>query len=348
MSYEIIARDSNGKDKGFVVGYEIFDCVCSTDVEDPSNNTWSLDLPTTIWNSMPIYEGDYIYTQLNGDDTEYGGQVEYIQSDTVQSLVRLQGSTWRGWLRRKVVELPAGQTHLNVSGEANAILRQLIGSRFDGMLTATMEASGFNVSGSSRYRILAEFINRLLGNQLATYKTVYNSATNQVIISAQKYRNRSEEIELIAGYGVGLNAIRDDWDTYNHVIALGGGQGLDRMIKQLWMLPDGTITQNPNHPQRPTGRNERTYKYDYGNVEDEAALIEGAEDILREHSKRLSIKVDLIHSDVELEIGDLITVSENVTEITSTFLTTKKIIRLSHALEHASVTYELEELNNGS
>lgn len=44
--------------------------------------------------------------------TEYGGIIEDIQSSTGKGEVTLRGPCWRGMLKRKIVEPPAGQTHL--------------------------------------------------------------------------------------------------------------------------------------------------------------------------------------------------------------------------------------------
>lgn len=66
--------------------------------------------------------------------TEYGGIIGDIESNTNEEKVVIRGRTWRGMLQYKVVEPPAGQDHLVLSGELNTAIRTLIGDRFGDLM----------------------------------------------------------------------------------------------------------------------------------------------------------------------------------------------------------------------
>ena len=78
--------------------------------------------------------------------TEYGGIVGDIESISGTRKVALRGRTWRGMLEYKVIEPPAGQDHLTLSGELNTVIRRLIGDRFGGLFVVPEADTGITVN----------------------------------------------------------------------------------------------------------------------------------------------------------------------------------------------------------
>ena len=66
-------------------------------------------------------------------DTEIGGIIGELRTDTSTDTLYWSGYTWRGLLFMKVITPPEGQDYYTVSGELNDILRMLIEPQFSGV-----------------------------------------------------------------------------------------------------------------------------------------------------------------------------------------------------------------------
>lgn len=338
---DIIARSGN-KDIGYVLGHDVFDCSVSL-ITEPSENRWSLDLDTRTWARLPLNVGDTVYVLEDDQPSEIGGRVEYIMSNTGRSLIRLQGSSWRGLLNRKIVRPPMGETHMVVNGEAHTIISNLIGDQFGDLIEVETANSGILVSGESRYGLLSEFINRLLSDAGGVLNVRFDPSIGRVKLKAVPVNDLADEVTLTEFHGVGLTATIDKMEKYNHVIGLGGGEMLERTVKEYWMLPNGEITEDPGHPDRPRGADEISYKYDYGSVESIEDLNDGAYRILREGLKTDSLDANLL-DEVNLGLGDVISGEEQVTGIQGSFQVSRKIVRSAASREYDRIDYLFKEI----
>ena len=118
----------------------------------------------------------------------------------------------------------------------------------------------------------------------ARLKVEYDHNEHLVTVSAETCPDISSVVELSSEDGAGVIATDDGFEKVNHVIALGGGEMLDRDIHHLWRLPNGTITQDHMNPAIIKGLNERTYKYDFGAAENTEELLKGARKIMNDLS----------------------------------------------------------------
>ena len=98
--------------------------------------------------------------------TEYGGIIGDIESISGTRKVALRGRTWRGMLEYKVVEPPAGQDHLTLSGELNTAIRTLIGDRFGDLFVVPEADTGITVNNwrVDRYVTLYDALQKLVDN----------------------------------------------------------------------------------------------------------------------------------------------------------------------------------------
>ena len=79
-------------------------------------------------------------------DTEYGGIIGSVLTDTTLDYVELKGYTWRGMLEHKIIQPPAGSDYKKISGELNEVLKTLIEPEFDGLFVVSQENTGVSVS----------------------------------------------------------------------------------------------------------------------------------------------------------------------------------------------------------
>ena len=86
--------------------------------------------------------------------TEYGGVVSVLCPARTRygDTISYKGQTWHGILEDHVICPPSGRSHLAVSGDANAVLRQLVQAMGLGDLFSAGSYAGINVAGSFRYR----------------------------------------------------------------------------------------------------------------------------------------------------------------------------------------------------
>ena len=101
------------------------DCTMDMEFGDGGGdaNTFELRMPVA---SAPegLTFGSLVYV----DGTEYGGIVDDVGSDTTGRIHKAVygGRTWHGVLEGRVLRPDRGADYLSVSGEANAVLLQLV------------------------------------------------------------------------------------------------------------------------------------------------------------------------------------------------------------------------------
>lgn len=95
-------------------------------------------LPQEEWTKERYWYGNRIFVPR----TEYGGILNSLEVMTKTQEIVWCGTTWRGLLKRKIIEPPEGKDHLTVSGDLNDILRDLIKDRFDGLFLCRKKRQG--------------------------------------------------------------------------------------------------------------------------------------------------------------------------------------------------------------
>jgi len=321
MDYRLIHADENMTELGEVRCFVQFDAQISMEPTQEEND-WMLQMPARMWQNCPIRAGHSIYIP----GTEWGGVVQRVRHTGSEEMVRVYGLCWRGMLTRKAVCPPEGQTHLVLSSvEGNAAAAQLLDGWQAELFAVSQQHSGVVCSGSVRYRCLLDALYAVLEG---VGRLRLEFADRRVLLSAEPIAERSDEIELSQEYEARIISDGKSGD-YNHLLALGRGEMLERTVLELWRLPDGTVTDDPEAEGVPAPADYVTYIYDYSAVEDDAELLAAAKKKLRELSGTCSVEIELYSSEEGLELTDIVSVRDSVTDMTAALSVVKKSINIS-------------------
>lgn len=281
---DVTYTDADLTDVGELRGFAL-------DIEEGDERN-DFDLSLDIESALRIEPGALVYC----DGTEWGGVVDSSESSPADGLIHYRGRTWTGVLCDKVLEPDAGKAYLTVSGEANAVLLQLIGRMgLGGRFTVPTEASGIQVSHTfERYCTAYSGIRAMLASSGA--KLMVRCDAGVVALSAAP----------IADYSDGPDTDRTDVGVsrdhrpYNHLVSLGSGEGAQRVVRHDYADDEGNVSQT----QTLFGIDERTAVYDYNNA-DADELAEKGPEKLRELQDGSSWDADL-REGWDYDIGDVV------------------------------------------
>ena len=287
-----------------------------------ADNDWSLELPDAVWSSEPIRIGHWIYL----DGTEWGGPVETIRHDTASETVTLTGPLWRGMLKRKVITPPAGAAYYTVNGEANSVLAAVIGGLFGDLFTVSQADTGILLSGAWRYTELHDALERALEDAGLTLQITYDATQRKAVLAARRVIDSSDSIDLSQDYGIPMVSSAGKIGSYNHVIALGAGELLERDVLDVYRLDDGTMTTTA--PAWAGTLLDRQVIYDYNNPESLEGLRQGAEKRLLEYAPQNGVQLDPGDVDLELPLGDIVGARDRLTGLAMKARILQKILTI--------------------
>ncbi|MCL2504590.1 MAG: hypothetical protein FWE94_08415, partial [Coriobacteriia bacterium] len=133
----LIYTDTDGRDIGRKLTY-------TADMEIGADTANTFELKVNLDDRLPVGGGSFIYRE----SSEFGGIVDAIGTETMTSPAKAiyRGRTWTGVLAKRVLEPPAGLSHLTYKGEANAGIAWIIGLLSLGdLFIVRPEHSGFAV-----------------------------------------------------------------------------------------------------------------------------------------------------------------------------------------------------------
>lgn len=292
----------------------------SAAIED---NSFSLTIPDQEWAKDPILEGHYIYVP----GTEFGGSVEMIRHSTELEQVTVSGVTWRGMLYRKIIEPPVDEAYRIVNGEAHAEISGLIGNSLGALVTISTADSGITVNRQFRFTNLLIGIYQMLAEQGAALEVMFDQAQKVVVLSVRAVVDYSETIDLSQDYGVGMVTTAGGFDKYNHIIALGAGELLDRDILHVYRNDDGTTTTEA--PAWAGTEDDHVITYDYTNPENLAELQKGAEKRLIELAPLKQIEIDPRVEGLDLKLGDNVGARDRLTGMAGKATVVGKILTMN-------------------
>ncbi|MBP3414741.1 MAG: hypothetical protein J6L81_06070, partial [Clostridia bacterium] len=137
----------------------------------------------------------------------------------------------------------------------------------------------------------------------------------QVNLSVRRTGDLSKVIELSDEYDASVISQKRRGE-YNHIVALGRGEMADRDIVEMWMLDDGTVTENALL-DIPDEHELSTYIYSYSAVETIGELRAAAKKKLLEFSPAGTMEITLSGDDTSLELMDRVAVRDCVTGLES-------------------------------
>ena len=322
MDMTITHADETRKELRYLDFFEKFDSEISIKSGATINdNSFELTLSERDWKENPILIGHHIFI----DGTEWGGLVEKIEHDTESGSLTISGLNWRGMLIRKVIEPPFGSAYLVVSGEANAVLSARVAA-FSGLFSADTRDTGVTVSASWRYSQLLSALETTFEEQGLTVHIQYVAANQSVLIGARAVVDYSGEIDLSQDYGISMKSTQGQLNSYNHVIALGAGELLDRDVLHVYRLDDGTMTTAT--PDWLGTAKDKAITYDYNNPESLDDLQKGAEKRLLEYTPNDGVELDPGDADIDLELGDIVGARDRLTGFSASARIVGKILKI--------------------
>lgn len=243
--------------------------------------------------------------------TEYGGIVGDIESISGTRKVALRGRTWRGMLEYKVIEPPAGQDHLTLSGELNTVIRRLIGDRFGGLFVVPEADTGITVNNwrVDRYVTLYDALQKLVDNYGCRLQIQYVQPEGleygYVTVQAVPIVDYSEQLEYSQEEGIYVT-VRDCRNGVNHLVCVGEGEKQDRVVLHLYVQKNGTIGKKQYY----TGLNEISAVYNYSSAEADKLEEDGTKRLKElQNYKKCEMTID----NADLEIGDIVAGYDAVT-----------------------------------
>ena len=287
------------------------------------DNSFQLQLPDEEWSKYPIEQGHIIY--IHG--TEFGGVVESIKHNTQTGVITLLGPTWRGLMMRKIISPPDGEAYYNITAEANSVISSVLGLSLSPLITISNTNTGVNVSGSWRYQQAHEMLERALEESGLTLDVKYDAVTKTANVGARVVVDHSAEIDLSQDYGIEMLSMQGRMDAYNHIIALGAGELLDRDIYHVYRLDNGNVTSTP--PAWVGTIKDKMVTYDFSNPETIGDLIKGAEKKLMEYAPLDGVQLDPSDVDIELPLGDIVGARDRMTGFAATARIIGKILTVN-------------------
>lgn len=271
---------------------------CTMDMEfgdgGDDANTFELRIPV---GSAPdgLAFGSLVYV----DGTEYGGVVDDIGSDTTGKVHKalFGGRTWHGVLEGRVLRPDRGADYLSVSGEANAVLLQLVHRMgLAGLFAVDASDSGIRVSHRfARYVAGYTGLRAMLAP--AGAKLAMRWDGGRVVLSAAPRRDWSSEEFEGRRTPIRINLASR---PVNHLVCLGKGDLAARTVVDLFADEDGNVSKT----QTLFGVDEVELAYDYSSAEDDELEEQGR--------KRLAELQDASTCDVpelpsaDFDVGDVV------------------------------------------
>lgn len=277
-------------------------------VSSDRESDWELVLPSAAWGKCPIEAGHHIYIE----GSEWGGPVEKVRHIASEEKVRVSGTCWRGLLRRRIIAPAPGNTHYVLEEtEANRAVSVLLDGWQGSLFDVSGEDSGLLCSASLRYSPLLDALDDMLASVNGRLSVVFSDG--RIRLRALLSRDMSDEVELSQEYNASIKT-SSTVRVYNHILALGRGEMLERQVVELWLLPDGTVTDDPSLV--PEGTAVSTLLYDYPAVETPEELKRDARRKLLSHAGEQSMEIQM-SDNVGLELTDTAAVRDTLTGMTA-------------------------------
>lgn len=276
------------------------------------------------------------------EGTEYGGIYKETQSVSAQGLVQVIGYTWRGQIEKKIVQPPAGSTHLIVSGDVLAITRQLVDGRFSGVIIGAQGTYGKTVSNLQidRYCTLLEALKKVYNSVGCKIEIVYvqTDEGGHVEVKPAPINDYSDDVEL-SKEGKLQFTCRDVRNGINHMIGLGKGEGTARTVIHLYADRNGTISKK----QTLFGVDEIEEVYENNSAEPDQ-LEEDMRKRFKERTNRVEFDATASEGvEEDISIGDIVSGADSFTGRRLKKPIERKIVRRVGG--RVTIDYEVEQEN---
>lgn len=295
----VILADPNRKELGSIQNANVT-------VDLNGNRNFSVQIARSNW--IPELTFSY-FVYIPG--TEYGGIIGQVLTDTTLDYVELKGHSWRGRLAKKIIEPPSGQDYKKVSGELNAVMKDLIEPAFrrdestDSIFYVPDTDTGVTVSNYQfdRYCTLLDGITKMLKSKGYRLQITFQRAAGEqgkLFIEAVQIADYSSEIELSKDCQLNYT-MEDIRDGVNHLVVTGKGELQDRNVLHLYVQKNGSIGKTQYY----TGMDEIAEVYENTSTETDE-LEETSREKLQELMNKQTFKMDVAALGIDVNIGDIV------------------------------------------
>lgn len=305
------------------------------DIATGEENNYEIKVRRDKWRSEYTF-GYAFYIK----ETEYGGIIGEVDTNTAEDTISLLGMTWRGMLDKKIIRPPAGQDYKKVSGELNLVLNDLVTEHFDDYFVVVQIDTGVSVTNYQfeRYCTLLAGINKMLksvGYRLRIrYVQQERGQPGYVELSSVPIVDYSEQIELSQDSQLNFT-FKNVKNGVNHLICLGKGELQERQVIDLYVQADGGIGSEPYY----TGIQEIAATYEDTSSETDELEEKGREK-LQELMNSTSFSMDVETLNMDVAIGDIIGGRDYLTGLYAKKPIAKKIYKAEDG--KASLEYGIE------
>ena len=325
-------RDKNGiMDSGYLQHYEA-DFDITTDIDYVTNDfEIKMSLPSS--DEELFFSENKIKTIVYVEGTEYGGEITGSIIDTDEKTITYTGRTWRGTLSEWIIEPPAGQDYLVVSGNIATILRNLPHSDYLDVDDTEYTSGSFQFD---RYITTFEGVTKLLAAADSSLRIGIefhegDEYTGVAMISIQTTRDATDMIEVSQDYNDNIKLrIQRDHATPKHLICLGQGELHNREVIHLYADENWNITRTAIPGAYPTDI------YDFSSST--SLLSDGMkryQELIDQHEI-----IDVSIKDLDIRLGDFISARDRLTNENVTAEITNIVWRCTDYGDHKTEEYE--------
>lgn len=315
-------------------GHEICTVWADFDIDIGGENTFELALDYPSWNT-DYKDGALVYVP----GTEYGGIIHDVQGMTETDQIFVRGYTWRGYLAHRIIEPEAGDDYKRVSGELNAVIRQIIGNTLGSLFVVESASTGVTVSNYqfNRYVSVVDGLTAMLASvgYRLDIRYVQTDTSGYVSVQALPASNYGNDIEISQDARLNF-ASRDYKMGVNHLICLGIGELRDRAILHLYADAYGNISTTKTI----SGLLEIVEVFDNPGADGDVLMTTGIERFKQLINRKEFTAAIKDVDDIDLYLGDTFTGRDYITGNVVTKPITQKIIKRENGI--ITVDYKIE------
>lgn len=304
----IYIKNTNGVyDNGLLHNYEI-DFDITTDRENPTNDfELKMALPDSVDDLLWVENETSSLIFIEG--TEYGGEIMGSVIDIAENTVTYTGRTWRGTFSEYIIEPPAGQDYLVVTGNLADIISDL--PLYPLMQVASTTYSLSTQYQFNRYITVFEGLEGLVSSYTDTslrltisFEQTEGQYTGTATATLEPVRDLSDWIEVSQDYSDHVQLkITKDGTTPRRLICLGRGELKDRQVVNLYADEEWNVSTTPISGAYPVE------VYDYSSSD--ALEADGRKKFAEYIANHEQIDVNI--SDLDVRLGDIISAKDNLT-----------------------------------
>lgn len=320
---DLIYTDAEHRDVGVLHDYT-FDLAFGSD-ENDFELTVDLNRHCCKPNSLVYIEG-----------TEYGGIVDKLGVVTEGEKLYYMGRTWHGILASKIIEPDDGEAYMTVAGEANEVIRSVIGRLgLTALFSVSEEDSDIRIGKYSFDRYVNGYVGLTKMLASVSAKLKFKFASGKVVLSALPIVDYSKD-EQFDNDQVEMT-FEKTYNGTNHLICLGKGELAEREVVHLYMNAKREIQETRAF----TGIQEIMDVYDYPNAESLDELKKKGIEKLKEYAVEDKVQLDFASEETVYDIGDIIGAKEIKTGTYASEKITKKIVTINNGL--VNIQYKVGE-----